>query len=49
MILEIQHETLLEYSEPVHEWLCELRMEPVSDALQRCHSFRIDVSQPASV
>lgn len=47
MILEIQHETLMEYSEPVGEWRCELRMEPVSDGLQRCHSFRINVSQPA--
>lgn len=49
MILEIQHETTMEYSEPVTEWRCELRMEPVSDAMQRCHSFRIDVSQPAAV
>ncbi len=43
MILEIQHETAMEYSQPVSEWLCELRMEPVSDAAQRCHSFRISV------
>jgi transglutaminase-like putative cysteine protease len=49
MILEIQHETMMEYSEPVSEWRCELRMEPVSDTQQRCHSFRIDVSQPATV
>ena len=49
MILEIQHETVLDYSEPVREWLCELRMEPANDPLQRCHSFRIDVSQPANV
>ncbi|MFM8734814.1 MAG: transglutaminase domain-containing protein [Pirellulales bacterium] len=49
MILEIQHETMMEYSEPVTEWRCELRMEPVSDVVQRCHSFRIDVSQPATV
>jgi len=49
MILEIQHETRMEYSEPVGEWRCELRMEPTSDQRQRCHSFRIDVSQPAAV
>lgn len=49
MILEVQHETTMDYSEPVGEWRCELRMEPVSDALQRCHSFRINVSQPATV
>lgn len=49
MILEVQHETTMEYSEPVTEWRCELRMEPVSDGQQRCHSFRIAVSQPAVV
>ena len=43
MILEIQHETAIEYADPVTEWLCELRMEPVSDAAQRCHSFRVNV------
>jgi len=45
MILEIQHETAIEYADPVTEWLCELRMEPRSDAMQRCHSFRIGVGQ----
>jgi transglutaminase-like putative cysteine protease len=49
MILEIQHETALEYTEPVREWLCELRMEPVSDAAQRCHSFRISIGQPVQL
>lgn len=49
MILEIQHETAMEYSQPVSEWLCELRMEPVSDAAQRCHSFRISVGQPVAI
>jgi transglutaminase-like putative cysteine protease len=49
MILEIQHETAMEYSQPVSEWLCELRMEPVSDATQRCHSFQISVGQPVTV
>ena len=44
MILEVQHETAIEYSQPVREWLCELRMEPTSDTRQRCHSFRISVS-----
>jgi transglutaminase-like putative cysteine protease len=45
MILEIQHETEIEYADPVSEWLCELRMEPVSDTTQRCHSFRVHVGQ----
>jgi transglutaminase-like putative cysteine protease len=49
MILEIQHETTMEYSPPVSEWLCELRMEPVSDASQRCHSFHISIGQPVTV
>ena len=49
MILEIQHETSMEYSQSVSEWLCELRMEPVSDATQRCHSFQISVGQPVNL
>ena len=49
MILEIQHETEMEYSQPVSEWLCELRMEPVSNATQRCHSFQISVGQPVTL
>src|SRR5713101_6317073 len=44
MILEIQHETRLEYTEPVTESTTEVRMEPVSDADQSCHSFHIAVS-----
>ena len=49
MILEIQHETEMEYSQPVSEWLCELRMEPVSDGGQRCHSFQISIGQPVNL
>jgi transglutaminase-like putative cysteine protease len=49
MILEIQHETVMEYSQPVSEWLCELRMEPASDVAQRCHSFQITVGQPVAL
>jgi transglutaminase-like putative cysteine protease len=49
MILEIQHETTMEYSQPVSEWLCELRMEPMSDRSQRCHSFQITIGQPAAI
>ena len=48
MILEIQHETSLEYTTPVSEWITELRMEPVSDQTQSCHSFHLLVSQPTS-
>ena len=49
MILEIQHETTITYSEPIREWLCELRMEPTSDNQQRCHSFQLNVSQPTTI
>ena len=49
MILEIQHETRFEYSEPVKELTTELRMEPASDADQSCHSFHLEVSPKAEV
>ncbi len=49
MIIEIQHETRLEYSETVSEWLTELRMQPASDEQQSCHSFHLAVSQPTNV
>lgn len=49
MILEIQHETCLEYTSPIREWLAEFRMEPVSDRRQRCHLFQMSVSQPVNV
>jgi transglutaminase-like putative cysteine protease len=44
MILEIQHETHLSYSEPVMESIAEVRMEPVSDADQACRSFHLAIS-----
>jgi transglutaminase-like putative cysteine protease len=44
MILEIQHETHLGYSEPVTESIAEVRMEPVSDSDQTCRSFHLTVS-----
>jgi len=47
MILEVQHETRLEYSEPVIESVTELRLEPGSDASQSCRSFHIAV-RPAT-
>lgn len=48
MILQIQHETRLEYTDAVSEWLAEVRMEPVSDERQACHSFHLTVSQPTT-
>ena len=49
MILEVQHETRLEYTEPVTEAVTEVRMEPVSDGDQSVRSFRLQVSPDADV
>jgi transglutaminase-like putative cysteine protease len=49
MILEIQHETQLEYTELVTESTTELRMEPATDADQTCHTFHAAVSRSAEV
>ncbi|CAN5137478.1 transglutaminase family protein [soil metagenome] len=49
MIIEIQHETTLRYTQPVTEWLAEMRVEPVSDNDQSCQSFSLTLSQPASI
>jgi transglutaminase-like putative cysteine protease len=49
MILEVQHETQQDYTEPVSEWHTELRMQPVNDNYQSCHSFHLIVSQPTTV
>ncbi len=49
MILQIQHETRLHYTDPVTEWIAEVRMEPVSDAHQTCHSFHLRLSEPAGL
>jgi transglutaminase-like putative cysteine protease len=49
MILEIQHETRLVYTEPVTESIAEMRMEPASDAEQSLRSFHLAVSPPTGV
>src|SRR5438128_1660449 len=49
MILELQHETRLEYTEPVTESVTEVRMEPVSDAEQSCRSFHLAVHPAAEL
>jgi transglutaminase-like putative cysteine protease len=49
MILEIQHETHLSYSEPVTESIAEVRMEPVSDAEQSCRSFHLAINPHTGV
>jgi transglutaminase-like putative cysteine protease len=47
MIIEIQHETCLAYSDAVTESMAEFRMEPASDENQSCRSFYLSIS-PAS-
>jgi len=47
MILEIQHETILEYSHPVTESVAEVRMEPISGNDQSCCSFHLTVGPTA--
>jgi transglutaminase-like putative cysteine protease len=49
MILEIQHETRLEYTEPVIESMAEVRMEPASDTDQSCRSFHLAISPPTEL
>jgi transglutaminase-like putative cysteine protease len=49
MILEIQHETRFEFSEPARELITELRMEPASNEDQSCHSFHLEVSPRAEM
>lgn len=49
MILEIQHETRIEYAGPVTEAVTEVRMEPRSDTDQSCRSFHLKVSPAADV
>jgi transglutaminase-like putative cysteine protease len=49
MILEVQHETRLSYTESVTESIAEVRMEPVSDADQSCRSFHLAVVPATNV
>jgi transglutaminase-like putative cysteine protease len=49
MILEIQHETRLKYTEPATESVAEVRMEPVSDGGQSCRSFHLAVNPPTGL
>jgi transglutaminase-like putative cysteine protease len=49
VILEVQHETRLEYTEAVTEWIAEFRLEPVSDANQTCQSFHLKCNQSTSL
>src|SRR5947207_3838190 len=49
MIVEVQHETRLEYTQSVTESVTEVRMEPASDGDQSCRSFHLTVSPPTQL
>ncbi len=45
----IEHETRLEFSHPVREHQCELRLAPPDTASQRAHGLRIEIEPPAEL
>jgi transglutaminase-like putative cysteine protease len=49
MILQIQHETRIEYAAVVTEEFAEVRMEPASDGDQSCRSFHLRLSPAAEL
>jgi transglutaminase-like putative cysteine protease len=49
MLLELVHETIFDYSEPVREALMELRLTPVTDASQHLLQHRQRVTPPRVV
>ncbi len=49
MIYSVRHTTTFHYEPTVRESVMEIRMQPRSEANQRCLSFHLDVSPTASV
>jgi transglutaminase-like putative cysteine protease len=49
MLLRISHRTRFAYDLPAHDSHNELRLRPLEDAEQRCHSFELSIDQPAAV
>ena len=49
MLLRISHRTRFAYDQPAHDSHNELRLRPLEDAEQRCHSFELCIDQPAAV
>ncbi|HEV3165349.1 MAG TPA: transglutaminase N-terminal domain-containing protein, partial [Isosphaeraceae bacterium] len=49
MLLHIQHETKLAYSEPVSETVFEVRMSPPSDEDQTNLGYRLRITPPPPV
>jgi transglutaminase-like putative cysteine protease len=49
MIYSIRHTTIFRYTAAVRESVMEVRMQPRSEATQRCLSFHLDVNPPAYI
>ena len=49
MIYSVRHTTTFSYEPAVRESMMEVRMQPRSDAAQRCLSFNLDVSPVANI
>lgn len=47
MQYRIQHVTCFDYSQPIRESVMELRMQPRTDAVQRCLEFELDIAPEA--
>jgi transglutaminase-like putative cysteine protease len=49
MIYSVRHTTIFRYTPAVRESVMEVRMQPRSEATQRCLSFHLDVNPPAYI
>ena len=49
MIYSIRHTTTFRYDSPVRESIMEVRMQPRTDARQRCLKFHLDVEPSANI
>ena len=49
MIYSIRHTTTFSYQPAVRESIMEVRMQPRSEAYQRCLSFNLNVNPPANI
>ncbi len=49
MIYSVRHTTTFRYDPAVRESVMEVRMQPRSEAQQRCHKFQLDVDPAANI
>src|SRR5271154_2376651 len=49
MIYSVRHTTTFRYDPAVRESVMEVRMQPRSEAHQRCHKFQLDVNPSANI